>query len=221
MTNIQGQKQHSITLTSGSIKDLASDCESLKIRGSVSLLHEVHLKNISSHGYSSFHSHVVADVLKNSGSCVIKGNCMVKEIVNAGSLTINNGQTSKVMSSGKLTIKQLLRAEEVESSGIVQAKEMHTKHFHIKLSGKSTIERLITEEAYVEKDRKSFSLSKKKLICQLLKGKYVQLINTDAEIVEADVAIIGKNCAIQTLYYKEHYSISPDSNVQLIVRNEQ
>ncbi|WCN37900.1 hypothetical protein [Aneurinibacillus uraniidurans] len=221
MTNIQSKKLHSITLSSGNIKDLASECELLKIRGSVSLLQEVHLKEIYSHGYSSFHSHVEADVLKNSGSCVIKGNCAVKEIVNAGNLKINNGQTTKVISSGKLTINQLLQAEQFESIGIVQAKEMHTKHFHLKLSGKSKIERLITDEAYVEKDWKSFSLSKKKLICQYIKGNNLHLINTDAEIVEADVAVIGKNCTIQTLYYKENYSISPGAKVQHILRNEQ
>ncbi|MBS4189920.1 hypothetical protein KHA94_06840 [Bacillus sp. FJAT-49705] len=220
MTIEQGQKLRSITLTSGNIKELASECELLKIRGSVALHQEVHLKEISTHGHSSFHAHVVADVLKNTGSCAIKDNCEVKEIVNAGSLKMKNGQSTTITSTGKLTIEQILQTEQIYSTGIVRAKEIQAKHFQLKLSGESEIERLITDEACVEKDGISFSLFKKKLTCKYIKGKNLQLSYTDAEIVEGDVVVIGKNCHFQTLYYKDKYTISPDAKVQHIIRRE-
>lgn len=220
VTNEQSQKLRSITLTSGNIKDLATECELLKIRGSVALHQEVRLKKISTHGYSSFHSQVVADVLNNYGSCVIKDNCEVKEIVNAGNLKMRNGQTTKIISSGKLTIEQILQSEQFYSIGIVQAKEIHSKNFQLKLSGKSEIERLITNDACVEKERQTFSLLKKKLICKYIKGRNLQLSYTDAEIVEGDVVVVNKNCDIQTLYYKENYIISPNAKVQHIIRSE-
>ncbi|MFD3449430.1 hypothetical protein ACFDTO_33165 [Microbacteriaceae bacterium 4G12] len=221
MLNEQTQKLRSITLTSGSIKALAPECERLKIRGSVALHQEVHLKEISTHGHSSFHSHVVAEVLHNSGSCVIKGNCEVKEIISAGNLKIKNGEITKITSSGKLTIEQSLQSEQFHSIGIVKAKEIQAKHFQLKLSGESEIEQLITDEICVEKDKKTFSLFKKKLICKYMKGRKLLLSYTDAEIVEGDVVTVGKNCNIQTLYYKENYTISPNATVQHIIRREQ
>lgn len=220
MKNQKSQKLHSITLTNGTIKDLASDCELLKIRGSVALHQEVQLKKISTHGYSSFHSHVEADVLNNSGSCVIKDDCKVKEIVNAGYLRMRKGQTIKIISAGQLTIEQILQSEQFYSTGIVQANEIQTKNFQLKLAGRSKIERLITNDAYIEKKGKTFSLLKKKLICKYIKGSKLQLSYTDAEIVEGDVVIVNKNCNIQTLYYTESYKVSRKSTVKHIVRNE-
>ncbi|QED49878.1 hypothetical protein [Cytobacillus dafuensis] len=216
----QAQKLRSITLTNGNIKELASECEVLKIRGSVALYQEVRLKEISTHGHSSFHAHVIADVLKNTGSCVIKDRCEVKEISNAGNLKMRTVQTTKITSTGKLTIEQILHAEQFDSIGFVLAKEIQANHFQLKLSGESKIERLITDEACVEKDKISLSLFKKKLTCKYIKGKNLQLSYTDAEIVEGDVVAIGKNCHIQTLYYKESYTISPDAKVQHIIRSE-
>jgi len=220
MASEQSQKLHSITLTGGNIKKLEKECELLKIRGFVTLYEEVRLKKISTHGYSTFHSHVEADVLKNTGTCVIKDHCEVKEIVSAGNLKMKNGQITKIKSSGKLTIEQILQSEQFDSIGFVQAKEIHAKLFQLKLSGKSKIERLITDEICVKKDRGTFSLLQKKLTCKYIKGRNLQLSYTDAEIVEGDVVVVGNNCEIQTLYYKENYTISPNAKVQQIIRSE-
>lgn len=220
MANDQIQKLHSITLTGGNIKKIEKECELLKIRGFVTLYEEVRLKKISTHGYSTFHSHIAADVLKNTGTCVIKDHCEVKEIVSAGNLKMKNGQISKVKSSGKLSIEQILQSDQFDSIGFVQAKEIHAKLFQLKLSGNSNIERLIADEIGVKKDKGTFSLLQKKLTCKYIKGRNLQLSYTDAEIVEGDVVVVGNNCEIQTLYYKENYTISPNAKVHQIIRSE-
>lgn len=220
MANDQIQKLHSITLTGGNIKKIEKECELLKIRGFVTLYEEVRLKKISTHGYSTFHSHIAADVLKNTGTCVIKDHCEVKEIVSAGNLKMKNGQISKVKSSGKLSIEQILQSDQFDSIGFVQAKEIHAKLFQLKLSGNSNIERLIADEISVKKDKGTFSLLQKKLTCKYIKGRNLQLSYTDAEIVEGDVVVVGNNCEIQTLYYKENYTISPNAKVHQIIRSE-
>lgn len=219
MKNERVKKLQSITLTSGHIKELAKDCERLNIRGSVTLHQEIHLKEISTHGFSTFQSHVAADLLKSSGSCVIKGNCEVKEIINAGNLKMKNLRTAKFYSSGRLTIEQTLHSEQFDSIGIIAAKEINTKHFQLKLSGKSRINRLIAEDAHIEKDRKSIAL-KKKLICHLIKGKQLHLAYTDAKFVEGDVVVVGSQCNIETLTYTESCTISPDATVQQIIRSK-
>jgi len=220
MTSDQYSKLHSMTITHGNIKEISADCEQLNIRGSAAIYQEIHLKKISTHGYSSFHSPVSADVLKNTGTCILKDNCEFKEVVNAGHLKMENGQSTSIRSSGSLTIEQLLLTEHLDSIGMLKAKEIQTKNFQLRLSGISKIERLIAEEVSIEKDKVSFSLFKKKLFCKYMSGGNLKLSNTDAEIVEGDFVVIGKNCNIQTLYYKEDYKISPNAKVQQIVRSQ-
>lgn len=220
MKNEQNQKLRSITLTSGTIKDLPTTYDLLKIRGSVAFHQDIRTKEILTHGHSSFHYDVVADVLKTSGSCVFKKHFDIKEIVNTGNLKIKTGQTMKISGSGKLTVEDILRSKKVDLTGIVRAKELYTSQFQLKLSGESFIERLIADEAYIEKEKITISLLRKKLICNYIKGRRLQISYTDAEIVEGDTVIIGKNCNIQTLYYKENYTISPNAKVQHVVRSE-
>ena len=218
--NEEIQQLRSITLTSGKIKNLAADCEILKIRGSVALHQELHLQKISTHGHSSFHSRVVAQVLNNTGSCMIKDFCDVTEMTNAGNLTMKNGQVQKINSTGKLTIEQKLQAEHFNATGFVKAKEIHAKHFQLKMSGRSEINQLFADEICVEKDKLSLSFLKKKLVCKRINGRTLELSNTDADVVQGDVVLIGDNCHIQTLYYKQNYTVSPNAQVQLIIRSE-
>lgn len=72
MTNARISKNTKKTLTSGKITNLAADCEELNIRGAVALHQEVHLRKISTHGHSSFHALVKADIFRNTGTCTIK-----------------------------------------------------------------------------------------------------------------------------------------------------
>lgn len=216
----KNQKLSSITLTSGSFKDLSTEYELLKIRGSVSFQQDICTKEISTHGHSSFQYDVIADVLKNTGSCVLKSNSDIKDIVNTGYLKLKKGQTTRINSSGKLTVEDIIYSEKVDLIGIVHAKEINSRQFHLKLSGESVIERLISDEINVEKEKTTFSLFKKKLRCKYIKGSKLHISHTDTEVVEGDTVIIGKNCNIQTLYYKENYIISPNAKVQQIIRSE-
>ncbi|GAB0170217.1 polymer-forming cytoskeletal protein [Lysinibacillus sp. CTST325] len=215
------QKLRTVTLTNGNIKDLTADCEQLNIRGFVTLHQEVRVKKISTHGHSSFHSRVEAQILNSTGSCTLKDFCEINEMKSAGSLNMRNGQVTKLNSSGKLTIEQNLEAETVDVIGIVKATEILAKLFHLKMSGESKIRELIADEICIEKDKISvLPLLKKKLICHCIKGKNVRLSYTHAEIVEGDVVIVGSNCRVKTLYYTDSYSIAPNAKVQQIVRRE-
>lgn len=221
MRNERIQRNTKKTLTSGKINKLAADCEELNIRGAVALHQEVHLRKISTHGHSSFHSLVKAEILRNTGACTIKGFCDIKELSNAGQLKIHHGNITKVNSSGKLTVEQTLQAQQFDGIGVVKAKELQSGQFYLKLSGRSDIEQLTADEIRIEKDKLSISLfTNKKLVSKNIKGKHIQLSYTDAEIVNGDVVIIGDHCTIHTLYYRESYSISPKAKVQHIRREE-
>ena len=217
MKNGHIQKNRKKTLTSGKVNNLATDCEELNIRGAVALHQEVNLRTISTHGHSSFHSLVKADILRNTGACTIKDFCEISELSNAGQLKIHHGKITNINSSGKLTVVQTLQAKQFNGIGIVKAKEIQSQQFYLKLSGRSDIEQLIADEICIEKDKLSISsLNNKKLVSKNIKGKHVQISYTNAEIVEGDVVVIGDHCNIHTLYYTESYSISPKAKVQHI-----
>lgn len=209
-------------MTSGKVNNLATDCEELNIRGVAAVHQEVDLKTISTHGHSSFHSLVKADILRNTGACTIKDSCEIAELSNAGQLKILHGKITKINSSGKLAVAQTLHAKQFNGIGVVKAKEIQSEQFHLKLSGRSDIEQLIADEICIEKDKLSISLmNTKKLVSKNIKGKHIQLSYTNADIVEGDVVVIGDQCNIHTLYYTESYSISPKANVQHIRRKVQ
>lgn len=216
------QKISKITVTSGKVNNLATDCEELNIRGAAVVHQEVHLKTISTHGHSSFHSLVKADILRNTGACTIKDSCEIAELSNAGQLKILHGKITKINSSGKLAVAQTLHAKQFNGIGVVKAKEIQSEQFHLKLSGRSDIEQLIADEICIEKDKLSISLmNTKKLVSKNINGKHIQLSYTNADIVEGDVVVIGDQCNIHTLYYTESYSISPKAKVQHIRRKVQ
>jgi len=48
----------------------------------------------------------------------------------------------------------------------------------------------------------------------------LKISSTDAEVVEGDMVVVGKNCNIHTLYYKKSYTISPKAKGQQIIRSE-
>lgn len=211
------QKNTKKTLTSGKVNNLATDCEELNIRGAVAVHQEVDLRTISTHGHSSFHSLVKADILRNTGACTIKDFCEITELSNAGKLKIRHGKITKINNSGKLTIEQTLHAKRFHGIGIVKAKEIQSEQFYLKLSGRSNIEQLIADEICIEKDKLTISLlNNKKLVSQNIMGKHIQLSYTIAEIVKGDVVVIGDQCNIHALYYTESYSISPKAKVQQI-----
>ncbi|MEO4052314.1 hypothetical protein [Solibacillus sp. CAU 1738] len=214
------QNSRSITVNSGKIKDIARNIEQLNIRGSVAIHQELHLQKISIHGYSSFYSNVVAQFLKTSGTCKLKDNCQINEINNTGNLLIRDGQITTLNSSGKITIEQSLQAGEINANGIVNASKIQAQHFHLTMSGESIIDELFADSLFVKKDKLSFSIFYKRLKCKHIKGKKLNISFTIAECIDGDEVIIGDKCIIQTLYYTDSYTISPNAKVQHIIRRE-
>lgn len=220
MKSARSAKLRSITYTSGSNLELPEEYDVLKIRGSVSVLSAVRLNRISTHGYGLFRSQVTVEELHSSGACVLEDCCQAKQLLNNGSLKLDTGHITSVVSSGNLTIKYLLKTEDLSAIGMIHGKEIHAKQCLLKLSSESKIERLVTEKAQISKDKKSLSLLKKRLLCEYIKGQQLYLSYTHADIVEGDTVIIDKNCSIHTLYYTEDYRISPKSEVHQVIRRE-
>ncbi|CAM5345886.1 hypothetical protein [Niallia circulans] len=221
MTNEQNEKLLSLTLTNGTIDTIEKGYEKLKIRGSVKVLQDVQVKEISTHGHSLFQSQVISEILRNTGSCILNGDNKVEKITNSGILKINKGEIEELTSSGSLTIMDIIHVTHMNVIGIVQGKEIHSAIFNLKLAGTNKINLLIANDICVERAKMNLTLANKKLICQQIKGDTILLSHTIANSVEGNVVTIKKNCEIQKLYYKDHYTISPLATVHQIIRSEE
>ncbi|WP_155593113.1 hypothetical protein [Lysinibacillus cavernae] len=215
------QKLRTLTLTNGSIKNLDAEYEQLNIRGAVSIHQEVHLKKVSTHGHSSFYFPVTTQTFNSTGSCTLKDYCEMDELTNAGNLKIRTGRVRKIHSTGKLVVEEKMQCQLFEAIGIVKAVEIQATDVHLKLSGESEIGRLMAETILIEKDKVTLlPLFKKKLSCQTINGRHLQLSYTKAEVVDGEVVVVGENCQIETLYYSDEYTIAPTAKVHHVIRRE-
>ncbi|MEI2405365.1 hypothetical protein [Niallia taxi] len=221
MANEQNGRLLSLTLTNGTIDTIEKDYKKLKIRGSVKVLHDVQVKEISTHGYSLFQSKVISEILKNNGKCILNGDNKVEKLTNRGILKINKGEIKQLTSSGSLTIIDIIHVTQMNAIGVVQGKEIHSDSFYLKLAGTNKIDLLIAKDICVEKTKMNLTSWNKRLICQQIKGDTIRLAHTIAKTVEGNVVTINKNCEIQKLYYKDHYTISPLATVHQIIRSEE
>lgn len=117
-------------------------------------------------------------------------------------------------------ITSTIEAGNFEANGVVRSPELVSEFFQLALSGESQIKRLVASQIQVHLKGSIFSLGKKRLVCDNITGSNIQLINTTAEVEEADHVTIGDNCLIDTLYYRDSFSISPKSKVTHVIRRE-
>lgn len=212
------QSLRSITFTSGQIRNLSSVYKKVNTRGSVRFCQEIHVTELSTHGYSSFNYHVIADRLSSSGVCNIKNNCEIGKLTSAGTTRLTKGRIKEVNSTGQLTIQHSLQADKMNLLGKVTAMKINTKAFHLTLSGKSQIEQLHANTIEVQSEKKTLSLQKKQLLCKSITGNNITLSHTSAKNVEGDVVTIGEKCVIEKLIFKESYTISRHSTVKQIMK---
>lgn len=220
MNDVNDQALRSITLTSGKMTELQPHYQLINIRGSVSVLPNVHVTKISSHGYSSFHGKVNSQFLYNTGHCTIRGSFVIDEIRSNGHLDLRQGEVNKMKSSGSVVIHSSIKAKHFEATGTIHAPKLTSELFTLSLSGKSQIKRLAAAHIQVDSHKSLFSLGIKKLVCDHIIGKNIQVTNTTANVIEGEHVMIGDHCSIRTLYYSENYSISPKASVTEVIRRE-
>lgn len=208
------------TVTSGKVKNIKKACETVHVRGAVTFQQDIEVNELSIFGQGSFHGSVVVEQLTNKGVCIIKEVCEVSAMKNLGHLQLNVGKVINVESSGYLKVEQQLDCQRLTVKGVVNGGEVNAKKVDCRLSGPSRVQKLIADEIIVEKAKCTFSLLKKKLVCEKVVGKKLTLSWTEAKEVEGEEVVIGPDCRIDTLRYKKRYTIDPAATVQHIIQME-
>src|SRR5699024_12437610 len=118
------------------------------------------------------------------------------------------GKIKTIQGSGKLKVEDMIQSEKVDLISIIQAKKINVKQLQLKLSGKTVIEQLIVEEAFIDRETITLPLLRKKLICKYIQGGNLKITSTDAEVVEGHTVLVGNSCNVHTLDYDKRYSTS-------------
>lgn len=136
---------------------------------------------------------LTADEVKASGACRCGGDVRVRELVTSGRFEAANGvEAERFRSSGKLEIKGLLNAEEVD----------------ISLCTNSSIGDIGGSRIRVRRDC-SFGISfgKPHLDVKSIEGDTVELELTNAEVVRGRFVRIGAGCNIGRVEYTEDLTV--------------
>jgi cytoskeletal protein CcmA (bactofilin family) len=193
-------------------------------------------------GTGSITGDVKSEKVKISGNGKITGNVLSQKLIIEGRASIlGDAQTTNMIIQGKATINGHVKGEELKVQGsITIGKDCEVEIF--KSEGQFSIGGLLSaDDIYIEifgeckaneiggktirvKQKSSILLSLIKtiravnLVTDLIEGDHIELENTKAKIVRGNNIIIGENCEIDLVEYKETYQLDKNGRVKESVK---
>lgn len=142
---------------------------------------------------------LAAQELKNSGVCRCEGEIHVGTLVTTGKLEAAEGvEAERFRSSGRVEIRGLLNAEEVE----------------ISLATGNRIGDIGGSRIIVRNDCHGFSFTMPSLTVKSIEGDTVELEATTAEVVRGRFVRIGRDCEIGRVEYTEDLTVEGGGTVR-------
>lgn len=211
----------------------------VKVSGAASIDGDIECNILKSSGASDIKGNVKAAVVEVSGASNIKGDLESQEITVSGASNIRgNVITGKIKISGSSDIKGNLHAEEVEIRGAANIKQncdaenfnakgafeigglLNAGTVEIEIFGKCCVKEIGGEKINVRKSNNniigivmSILSFKEKLITETIEGDEIYIENTNAKIVRGNNVVIGPNCEIETVEYRNTIKIDGDLKI--------
>ncbi len=206
-------------MVNGTVKEKSVGYEDIKIYGAVTFHEDCESKQLSLWGRGKFLANTKADCLTNHGASSFH-TVEAGELMNMGALKLEEGTVTTLTSMGHLTVKQAINAERIELTGVIKANTLKAKHIEISNTGKSNVKTLQGNYITVSVEKKSLSLSGKKLTCSVIFGEEIHLHSTNAKCVKGANVHIGPKCYIEELVYADTYTIDPTSTVKNFIKEQ-
>lgn len=175
-----------------------------KISGSAKISGNVTGDDFVIEGRASIRGNAMVEKLTIKGKGSFDGNVKAEDIRTQGSIDIGGDCESETFKAeGQVNIGGLLTAEKIE---IVTASSCKAKEI-----GGGTIR--VKQKTNFIRDlfKPVFPIS---LETDLIEGDQIELENTKAKIVRGNHIIIGENCEIDYLEYKDSFQIEKNGNVK-------
>ncbi|WP_258535545.1 polymer-forming cytoskeletal protein [Bacillus sp. 03113] len=186
-------------LVNGDIK-----ADKAKISGNVKVTGNVHHSELIVEGRASVTGDANTTNLRISGKASFGGSVMGEEVrVQGKVVTGGNLEAENFYVEGQFTVGGLLNADQIEIDlyGESKAKEIGGQTIKVKQKGNGFFDLFK-------------SVFQARLESELIEGDYIEIVNTKAKIVRGNHVVIGKNCEIELVEYKEIFKQDKNSSVK-------
>lgn len=175
------------------------------ISGSTKICGNVDTEEMAVSGSSHIMGSVNTKKLKISGSSIIEGSLHTESIKISGSVSINEDcEAEDFYAKGNFNIGGLLNAGniDIEMYGKCEVKDIGGENIKIKLGTGHFFIRMIN----------LFS-NYAKLVTGVIEGDDIYLENTVAKVVRGNNVIIGPNCDIEIVEYRDKVDVGENSKI--------
>lgn len=182
--------------------------EFIKISGTGKISGKVYATDLSIEGSASILGDAYSDKMCISGKGSIGGNVKGEEMRIQGKASIGGDcEVETFKSEGQFTVGGLLSAEEIDiyTYGECKAKEIGGKTIRVKQKTHILLEMIKTIKSV-------------KLETDLIEGDHITLENTKAKVVRGNHIIIGENCEIKLVEYKDTFKVEKNGIVKEIIQ---
>ncbi|PDZ13205.1 hypothetical protein CON70_02010 [Bacillus pseudomycoides] len=200
--------------------------ESVGIKGAASFKEDVQATKFSVVGDCVIRGSLIAKSFSNSGACKIEGVSQINEMKNTGSCKLGQIQAKHIHSSGTLSVKGDVRAEEIFTlQGAVRVHgNLQAKQIEIEFIAPSELQDVEGDRIVIGPSRKFVSLTsfipgmKKRIACKIIKGNDITLSKTEALLVSGHHIKIGSHCNVDEVEYSGTLDVAPSASVGKITR---
>lgn len=171
--------------------------EKVKINGSSKIDGLLYANDLLVEGRASITKDVMINTFTVNGTTSIGGNVKGEEIKVKGKIKINGDcEVETFHSDGQFTVDGLLSAEQIEvvTYGECVAKEIGGKSITVKQKNNFLLDLLKTVKSV-------------KLVADMIEGDHISLENTKAKVVRGNHILIGENCEIDLVEYKDTFQV--------------
>jgi cytoskeletal protein CcmA (bactofilin family) len=178
--------------------------EKIKISGNASIKGKIYSTQLSVDGRGSISGDVYSKKMAISGSGSIGGNVKGEELKVQGRISVGgNCEVESFKSEGQFTVDGLLSAEliDIQTHGECRAKEIGGQTIKVKEKNNFFLDLLKTVKSV-------------KLAVEVIEGDDISLENTKAKVVRGNHIIIGENCEIELVEYKDTFKIVGNGRVK-------
>lgn len=212
--------------------------DEVRIEGCLKCNGNIECNSLRIEGLSTFRGDVITKGIKIEGKTTVEGNLTGSDIEVEGLTTVKgNLKGDNIRVEGKLRVDKSLEAENINLEGLLTVKGDCTVE-NFKSEGKpdikgllnaGTIEIDIATRCYIKEiggDKVTIRQSGgmlnvitslivgKTLISDVIEADEIYLENTRADVVRGNKVIIGKNCSIRNVEYKESFEVKENGCVE-------
>jgi cytoskeletal protein CcmA (bactofilin family) len=182
--------------------------EHVKISGTAKITGKVQSSSVSVDGKGSFKSDVYFNKMNISGMGSIDGNVKGEDLKIQGRISVDgNCEVESFKSEGQFSIDGLLSAEtiDIHTYGECKAREIGGQTIRVKQKTNFLLDLIKTVKSV-------------KLSVDTIEGDEISLENTKAKVVRGNQVVIGENCEIELVEYKDDFKVIGNGRVHKSVQ---